>query len=1186
MSATLFLFGPPRIEIDGKTTLLNGTNTAVLALLALSPATQHQLPRSRIAGTIWPETEEEHARQLLSNTLYRLRRLLPKSSPYLRVDNDTVQLAEMEIDVVQFDSVRRAEDIPALMQAIDLYSGDLLEGHDPVWVLPQRAEYQAHYLDLLARTAVALEAANDLNAALLIANKWALTDPLNEQAHTVVMTLCLRLNRYGVAIQQYETLTQLLADELDVEPMPETQALYELITHERQKEGQADAQKPLPFVGRQAERSLLIQQLDLLPAQGGVIFVEGEPGMGKTRLLTELGSSARWRDIRVVWGVVAEREENAHYAPLPSAIKALAAKPWLEQATPKLTKSNRKVLSHWLPGLADESTVFERERPSTNPSPSLPLTFALQKLIRLLTDAAPTVMILDDLQWADERLWGVLPSVLELCAEQPLLCILAFRSQEARRDKTVWEGLTAVEIRFHPLHLRLQGLESADCAVLARHLGKTLSPEELMEQVQLSQGNPLYLREMLQSKQQRSISFEMALQQRLYNLSDRAQQALAAASVLGRSFSFSVWQLCIDAPIPLVELLRARMVSESETGVAFAHDLIRASVYNKLKVDEKRYWHGRAAKAIPSKNSNLGTIGWHFEKANVWPEAIRFYLKKALFAQQIDDLEVARTYCQRAVDGDGRLLDPATQLHLELLQLSLKHTSTWGEAEEARFAALEEKVTAVDEPELHLKLLLLKGEFLTTKGAVDEIDPLYDHILTLTTEMIDRVEEVKTVIQISHNISSHLRNPDKGLIIAKRAIELAKTLPNHPHLLVNAIFMQTLSYLYRRDLEDIMDNLTWAEQLIDAHPELDSLRVELLFYQAIWSQLSGDWEGAWQKQHELISIHRRQRNITGLLSALYNALNIAVFTCQFEDGVALGEELIETAVAHIDEMEGFYIYVYRAFALEAYTAAGMFEEANGLAGPLLEWATSEGQGHPKVRALTAVAVLRFDEKDYEASYQLMCQVMDAIAFEASASTRPYIMLAEVAHLTQRPQVAQDALKQAESKIKPGLVSANICHFHYVRYLIERNPRSLIQAYDVMLGCAERITDFRLRRTFIYRNQLHQDLFREMAKLPHFSKTSLSTKEAKKGQQGSEAHCIDIWWTLDGGAEDARILDEQGKIGQRHHRLRRLVSQAAVYGAIPTHADLAAALGVTTRTIERDSRQLQQAGTPLKTRGAV
>ena len=73
----LYLLGPLRLEIDGRIQLLTGSLAALLGLLGLQEAAGYAATRTRLAGTLWPDVDEERARHLLSNTLYRLRRQLP-----------------------------------------------------------------------------------------------------------------------------------------------------------------------------------------------------------------------------------------------------------------------------------------------------------------------------------------------------------------------------------------------------------------------------------------------------------------------------------------------------------------------------------------------------------------------------------------------------------------------------------------------------------------------------------------------------------------------------------------------------------------------------------------------------------------------------------------------------------------------------------------------------------------------------------------------------------------------------------------------------------------------------------------------------------------------------------------------------------------------------------------------------
>jgi ATP-dependent Clp protease ATP-binding subunit ClpA len=116
----------------------------------------------------------------------------------------------------------------------------------------------------------------------------AQTDPLDEEAVRGLMRVYGRAGRRQLALQQYTQLCQLLAAELGAAPQPETSALATTLRDEP-----PPARAPLALVGRQRERAMLIQWLERAAlGHGGLICVEGEPGIGKTRLLDSLAESA------------------------------------------------------------------------------------------------------------------------------------------------------------------------------------------------------------------------------------------------------------------------------------------------------------------------------------------------------------------------------------------------------------------------------------------------------------------------------------------------------------------------------------------------------------------------------------------------------------------------------------------------------------------------------------------------------------------------------------------------------------------------------------------------------------------------------------------------------------------------------------------------------------------------------
>lgn len=243
------LFGGVRVVHEGvpnATVPTRGVQT-LLAYLLLQRRRAHT--RESLVGTFWGDCDEEAARNCLNTTLWRLRRVLePPGIPrgrYLITSSsgdvsfndqgafwlDTEELERHAGAVVNaHKGAPKESDIIQLENAVQLYTGDILDGVYDDWALRERERLRAVYLQ--SRTCLMRYYASHGEAERGIDHAEAILhlDPLREEVHRELIRMHLALGSRARAAKQYDTCKSLLAKELDVEPMPETRSLLAAIT--------------------------------------------------------------------------------------------------------------------------------------------------------------------------------------------------------------------------------------------------------------------------------------------------------------------------------------------------------------------------------------------------------------------------------------------------------------------------------------------------------------------------------------------------------------------------------------------------------------------------------------------------------------------------------------------------------------------------------------------------------------------------------------------------------------------------------------------------------------------------------------------------------------------------------------------------------------------------------------------
>jgi predicted ATPase/DNA-binding SARP family transcriptional activator/Tfp pilus assembly protein PilF len=258
--------------------------------------------RETLAGLLWGDKPEANAKASLRKALSDLRKLFDDA---LIITRQTVAFnrdSSYWLDVEVFESAL-AEDEPAseelhpLREAVELYRGDFLEGLSvrqalgfEEWALSEREHLRQLVIQALHRVSVACTARGEYDAGIEYANRLLALEPWQEEAHRQLMILLNRSGQRNAALAQYETCRQLLAEELGVEPLPETQALYHRLKTRREGAPHNLPPQATLFVGRQAELAQIAHHLDRDDCH--LLTLTGAGGIGKTRLALQAAGQA------------------------------------------------------------------------------------------------------------------------------------------------------------------------------------------------------------------------------------------------------------------------------------------------------------------------------------------------------------------------------------------------------------------------------------------------------------------------------------------------------------------------------------------------------------------------------------------------------------------------------------------------------------------------------------------------------------------------------------------------------------------------------------------------------------------------------------------------------------------------------------------------------------------------------
>jgi DNA-binding SARP family transcriptional activator len=589
--------------------------TALLAHLALE-----QRPRSReaLCMLLWPGQDLEHARGALRRTLSAVRKGIGEE--WIDAATDSVALrdgAGLAVDVRRFRGLAAGEATATdLLAAVELFRGELLEG----FFLRDSPEFEAWYVyeaDALQRE---LGAALGRLVRLLIeqgaydeaiphARRWLGLDQLHEPAHRELIRLYALTGDRAAALAQYRDCVRTLSLELGVGPVDETAALFEqvsegtLVAPAPAPPGAAGglparAAEELPLVGRAADLAALLEAHDQARRDGHLVVIEGEGGIGKTRLAREFTATVAERGGIVLAARCHDDEAGLPYGPVMELLRAA-----LSATGDALPVSPQRIAdaSVLVPDLAAACDELPSPVSLTAPGARTRLFEAVAAVLSVAAGGpVPGVVFVDDVHAADEATLDVLVYLGRRLRATPLVLVLAWQGEAVPPGHRLRKLATESARAGGATIVSLSRLGEDDVALL-------MAPE-LAHRIYLeSEGLPLFVTEYLAAGEPAEGALPAGLRDlldaRVSGLGAIARQVLETAAVVGREFEHDTVRAASgrsdeEAVDGLEELVGRGLLREVGARYDFTHGKLREFAYESISLARRRLLHRRVADAL------------------------------------------------------------------------------------------------------------------------------------------------------------------------------------------------------------------------------------------------------------------------------------------------------------------------------------------------------------------------------------------------------------------------------------------------------------------------------------------------------------------------------------------------------------------------------------------------------------
>jgi class 3 adenylate cyclase/tetratricopeptide (TPR) repeat protein len=487
------------------------------------------------------------------------------------------------------------------------------------------------------------------------------------------------------------------------------------------------------LVGREKELELLERRaFKLTRGEGSIVFVRGEAGVGKSRLLIELRMKELMGRVALLEGSAQSIGKNLSFHPFIEMLNTWAGireedgegetRRKLEAAIREAAQEEGEEIFPFVAvmrGLKLEGAYAERVRDVPGDALSKLIAKSVRDLIRALSRQKPVILLLEDLHWADQSSLELLEGLFRLVREERVCFIAALRPSEPNTEMLVRKAQESYGERS--VLIDLPTLSGSDSEQMVSNLlrNRVLSKNVLDSLVERTGGNPFFIEEIVRSWidegsvsvskegfqiteriEQTDIPYtiDQAIMARIDRLGEETREVLRIAAVIGRSFFYRIIvQLAanigsLDSKIEYLKgiqlIVERRRLEEVE--YLFKHALAQEAIYDSILLQVRKSLHLSVARAIESIFAErvgefAGMLALHYTRGEDYDKAEQFMIRAGEEALKAAGSAEAITYYRDALDlylkKQGVNADPAKVVTLKKnIARSLYYRGRYAEA--------------------------------------------------------------------------------------------------------------------------------------------------------------------------------------------------------------------------------------------------------------------------------------------------------------------------------------------------------------------------------------------------------------------------------------------------------------------------------------------------------------------------